>query len=50
MLTPLQTVAFKWPSASTAQLVVSMEERRPGTTESGFRRVPLAESKHKRQP
>jgi len=45
------TGAFKWPSASTPQLVVSdTSHSRSGTAESGFRRVPLAESKHKRQP
>jgi hypothetical protein len=48
MLTPIG--AFKWPSASTAQLVDSdTSHSRSGTAGSGIRRVPLAESKLKRQ-
>ncbi len=44
--TPL---AFKWPSALTAQLVVSIRHiDDPAPHGLGAARVPLAESKHKR--
>ena len=52
MLTPLHpTVAFKWPSASTAQLIVSIRHiTDPAPQSLEFRRVLSADSKHKRQP
>jgi hypothetical protein len=42
-------LAFKWPSATTAQLVVSIRHiEDPAPHGLGGARVPLAESKHKR--
>jgi hypothetical protein len=43
------TRAFKWPSALTAQLVVSIRHREDSTPHGlGGARVPLAKGKHKR--
>jgi hypothetical protein len=42
-------LAFKWPSALTAELVVSIRRiDEPAPHGLGGARVPLAESKHKR--
>jgi hypothetical protein len=45
------TLAFRWPSAlNRATRCFDTLWSRPRTEDSWFRRVPLAESKHKRQP
>jgi hypothetical protein len=48
MLTLLPIIAFMWPSAATPEIVVSIRHIADiGRAETEFRRVLLANSKHK---